>query len=121
MIRNGSEMEVEVREHMRGGAGSVTIRHLFKQDEFTADIRLCAYATLAPGAGIGPHQHTAEDEVYVITRGSGVLTEGETQCRVSAGDAILTGNGGTHAIHNDGNEPLELLAFIVCYPRQATP
>lgn len=121
MIRNALEMEVEVRERMRGGAGSVTIRHLFKEGEFTAPVRLCAHVTLPPGAGIGPHQHAAEDEVYFITSGSGLLDDGTTQSRVAAGDAILTGNGGAHAIHNDGNEPLELMAIIVCYPQAGQP
>ncbi|MFZ4394129.1 MAG: hypothetical protein ACOYOU_00725 [Kiritimatiellia bacterium] len=35
--------------------------------------------------------------------------------RVSAGEAILTGKGASHAIRNDGAEPLELMAWIVKY------
>jgi mannose-6-phosphate isomerase-like protein (cupin superfamily) len=31
------------------------------------------------------------------------------------GDAILTGNGESHALANDGDEPLELIAMIMCY------
>ena len=34
--------------------------------------------------------------------------------RVAVGDAVLTGNGESHAILNDGEEPLELMAFIAC-------
>jgi len=120
MIRKASEMELEVREHMRGGAGSVSIRHFFKQEEFTADVRLCAQATIPPGAGIGVHEHATEDEVYVVLSGAGMLDDGNTRTRVSAGDAILTGKGESHAIHNDGAEPLEVLAFIACYPRKET-
>ncbi|HOH31704.1 MAG TPA: cupin, partial [Candidatus Hydrogenedentes bacterium] len=65
MIRKSTDMPREVRERMRGGEGSVSIRHIFKQDEFTAPVRLCAQLTLPPGAGIGPHTHETEDEVYV--------------------------------------------------------
>ncbi|OQB43566.1 MAG: Cupin domain protein [Candidatus Hydrogenedentes bacterium ADurb.Bin179] len=118
MIRKSTDMPREVRERMRGGEGSVSIRHIFKQDEFTAPVRLCAQLTLPPGAGIGPHTHATEDEVYVILRGAGILDDGNTQMRVAVGDAVLTGNGESHAILNDGEEPLELMAFIACYPER---
>lgn len=121
MIRNFADMECETREHMRGGPGTVTIRHLFTVEEFTAPVRLCATCIIPPGAGIGPHTHETEDEVYIVTRGSGILDDGETKTRVTIGDAILTGNGASHAISNDGDEPLELTAFIACYPKQAQP
>ena len=87
MIRKVSDMETEVRENMRGGAGSVTFRHMFKKDEFTAPARLCAALTIPPGAGIGAHEHLTEDEIYIVTRGAGMLDDGTTKTRVSAGDA----------------------------------
>jgi mannose-6-phosphate isomerase-like protein (cupin superfamily) len=116
MIRKASEMKSEVREKMRGGAGAVTIRHYIQKEEFKAPVRLCSHLLLPPGAGIGPHPHEKEDEVFIITKGTGLLHDGEKEVRVSAGDAILTGNGGSHAIRNDGREDLEIEAIIVCYP-----
>ncbi|NLN91871.1 MAG: cupin domain-containing protein [Candidatus Hydrogenedens sp.] len=116
MIRKEKDMACEVRENMRGGAGTVSLRHLFRAEEFTAPVRLCAMLTLPAGAGIGSHEHLKEDEVYYITRGSGILDDGNTQTRVSRGDAILTGKGESHAIFNDGEEDLEFFAFIACYP-----
>ena len=116
MIRLAAEMTTEVREEMRGGPGSVTIQHFFSKEEFTANSRLCAKLTLPPGAGIGSHQHEKEDEVYIITSGSGLLADGTGEQRVNAGDAILTGNGDSHSIRNDGTEDLELIAMIMCYP-----
>ncbi len=116
MIRKLSEMETEVRERMRGGEGSVTFRHMFKKEDFTAPVRLCAVLTLPPGSGIGSHQHLTEDEIYIVTKGSGILDDGETKTRVTVGDAVLTGKGESHAVHNDGDEPLEIMAIIVCYP-----
>lgn len=115
VIRHVADMNVEVREQMRGGAGKVVIRHLFKKEEIKAKTRLCSHLTLEPGCGIGTHQHVGEDELFVITRGSGLLDDGQTKTRVRAGDAILTGNGEAHALHNDGAEPLELLAIIMLY------
>ena len=115
MIRRPVDMKAEVRDKMRGGAGSVTVHHYFEKPEFTANVRLCARLVLPPGAGIGVHQHAGEDEVYIITRGSGILDDGKEKKRVNAGDAVLTGKGDSHAIHNDGREPLELIAVIACY------
>jgi mannose-6-phosphate isomerase-like protein (cupin superfamily) len=117
MIRRGSEMRSEVREEMRGGAGAVTIQHCFEKTEFTAQCRLCARLVLPPGAGIGAHEHATEDEVFIVTAGSGLLDDGSGEVRVSAGDAILTGNGESHAIRNDGDENLEIVAVIMCYPQ----
>jgi mannose-6-phosphate isomerase-like protein (cupin superfamily) len=116
MIRRASEQSVEVRENMRGGDGRVTVRHFFKKEEFAAQARLCAHLLLPPGASIGPHQHEGEDEVYIVLRGSGILDDGVTQARVSAGDSILTGRGESHAVRNDGSEPLEMIAVIISYP-----
>jgi mannose-6-phosphate isomerase-like protein (cupin superfamily) len=115
MIRRAAEMRQEVREAMRGGPGAVTIRHYFGKEEFTAKARLCAKLILPPGAGIGLHEHAAEDEVYIVVRGRGMLDEGDGEVAVEAGDAILTGNGASHAIRNDGTEPLEIIAVIQCY------
>lgn len=114
MIRLCQEGRLEVRERMRGGDGAVTIRHLFERPDFQANVRLCALLTLPPGAGIGPHRHDQEDELYYVVAGSGLLEEGGESRRVGAGDAVLTGRGASHAIRNDGAEPLEILAVIVC-------
>jgi len=115
MIHKGSELKTEVREKMRGGDGTVSFYHYFEKGEFTANVRLCAKLILPPGSGIGTHQHETEDEVYIITRGSGILDDGEQETRVSAGDTVLTGNGQSHAIRNDGTGDLELIAMIMCY------
>lgn len=115
MIRKPSEMTVETRENMRGGTGTITFRHYFQQDEMKARSRLCAELTLPPGASIGPHAHETEDEVYIVTAGSGLLDDGRTRTRISAGDAVLTGQGGSHAVINDGTVELKLIAVIMCY------
>ena len=117
MIRRAAEQTCEEKPGMRGGAGSVAIKHFFAGEEMTANARLCAELTLPPGAGIGSHQHLHEDEVYIITQGTGLLDDGTGEKRVSAGDAVLTGNGETHAIRNDGSEPLRIIAVIMRHER----
>lgn len=118
MIRKPSEMKTETREQMRAGKGKVAIQHLLNKDDFTASVRLCAKLTLHPGASIGPHKHDQEDEVYIIIKGRGILDDGQTRTNVTEGDAVLTGNGQSHSIENDGKEDLEIVAVIVLYGDQ---
>ena len=54
----------------------------------TAHARLCAKLIIPPGAGIGSHEHATEDEVYIVTRGSGLLDDGLGERPIAAGDAI---------------------------------
>ncbi len=115
MIKRASEMEIENRANMRGGQGQITISHLFKKEEITARTRLCARMTLPPGASIGPHTHEGEDELYYVLKGHGMLDDGINQTSVSAGDAILTGKGETHAISNNGSGNLKIMAVIMLY------
>jgi mannose-6-phosphate isomerase-like protein (cupin superfamily) len=115
MIRHASDMLTETRPAMRGGTGVATVQHFFTKEEIRAKSRLCARLTLPPGASIGPHQHDGEDEVYIVTKGSGTLDDGISRTHVQAGDAILTGNGESHSIANTGTTDLEIIAVIMCY------
>lgn len=115
MIKKRSEQATEVRKNMRGGPGEVEIRHYLNKDEFGARCRLCAELVLSPGSGIGEHQHVDEDEVFIIQRGRGVVTDGGKEAEVVAGDSILTGKGASHSIKNTGNEDLVVTAIIMQY------
>ena len=115
MIRKGAQMETEVKSELRGGVGKVTFQHFFKKDEITARTRLCSRLILPPGASIGLHKHEGEDEVFIVTRGKGLIDDGQSREQVQAGDAILTGKGESHAVINNGLEPLELIAIIMLY------
>jgi quercetin dioxygenase-like cupin family protein len=114
MIRRADEMEKEIREQMRGGKGSVEISHLFKSNEFYGDsVSLMAKVTLNKKCSIGLHQHEADQEAIYILQGKGRVTNNGKTYELSAGDAILTGGGGTHSIENVHNDPLVLLAVIL--------
>jgi len=114
MIRKAAQMETEER-NIRNGIGNVTVQHLFKKEEITARTRMCSRLTLAPGVSIGMHKHEGEDELFIITRGQGLIDDGKTKTPVQAGDATLTGKGEAHAVINNGQEPLEIIAIIMLY------
>ena len=114
IARNGS-LQTELREQMRGGKGTVKLEHWFKPEAFGAKIRLCTRMTIEPGASIGSHAHEGEDEIYLVLSGSGLIRENGEWVPIGAGDAILTGKGGSHGVENTGTEPLVVAAVIATY------
>jgi len=115
MLKKKLSREIETRKNMREGPGEVTVRHYFKPEEVKARTRLCAELILPPGAGIGAHDHVDEDEIYIIQKGTGIMTDDGREIRVEAGDAILTGQGASHSIRNTGTEDLVVTAIIIKY------
>ncbi|MGE5558358.1 MAG: cupin domain-containing protein [Bacillota bacterium] len=115
MIRHPREMTVEIKEKMRGGAGSVEITHLFKQEELKGKARLAARITIPAGGSIGFHRHDQEEEIFYFVSGKGRVDDNGTAREVGPGDAMLTGAGAGHAVENVGNEPLVMTAVILVY------
>lgn len=117
MIRHASEMETEVREHMKDGKGEVTFLHAFRENEITAPCRVCATLVLEPGCSIGTHAHNGEDEIFYIISGTGKVNDNGTEQIVTAGDAVLTGNGAVHGIENIGTDTLKVFAVVAKYSK----
>lgn len=115
MFRSTQEMAVELRENMRGGRGTVAIKHLFRQDELTGKARLVAEITIPAGGSIGFHQHDQEEEIYYIISGQGKVLDQDVTKEVGPGDAILTGGGKGHSVENNGVGPLVMMAVILLY------
>jgi mannose-6-phosphate isomerase-like protein (cupin superfamily) len=115
MIKKKNDQTIEKREKMRGGAGTVTVRHYLKPEEIKARTRLCAELILPPGTSIGLHDHTDEDEIYLIQKGQGFMTDNGGEFPIAPGDAILTGQGASHSIKNTGADDLIVTAVIIKY------
>lgn len=113
MVRKAEEMEREIRERMRDGKGEVRITHIFKPDELKGKVRLVAEITLEAGCSIGKHEHAGEEEIFYIIEGEATVDDNGEVRHVTAGDAILTGGGGYHAIENTGTGPLRIMAVIL--------
>ena len=91
------EKERDHREtiaNMRGGPGSVSLRH-FRFDGAAAPARFLILE-IPPGAAEGVHTHYADnrngtgayEEFYYIIAGSGVMTLGPETLTVEAGDYV---------------------------------
>lgn len=112
MVRRANDMEVDIREEMRGGKGSVEILHIEKEN-LPEKGRLFAKLTISPGSSIGAHTHTGEAELFYFLQGEGVVTDDAARIPVRAGDAMTTLSGHAHSVENTGTQDLVLIAAII--------
>lgn len=115
MIKNAEDMIKEIKEQMRGGKGSAELTHIFMQDELRGKARLFAKIVMEPGCSIGKHVHDGEEEIFYILNGNALIDDDGHKVEVKSGDAIITGNGASHAVENIGDTALEIMAVILLY------
>jgi mannose-6-phosphate isomerase-like protein (cupin superfamily) len=111
MIKHPGEMLYRERQ-IRGGNGECQTLDLLMEEEMR-HCRVFTKFTLQKGVSIGEHIHDKETEYYWILSGKGVVTEVDGDKLVGPGDLVITGNGASHAIRNEQDEPLEFLALII--------
>ena len=115
MIRTKEEQRQETHEKRLGGNGFVHMTHIMEKEDLLGNCRLFAILKLDPGSSLGYHAHEGEEEVYYILKGQGVVNDNGAVRTVNPGDAVYTGNGGSHSIENQGSEPLEFVAVVLTY------
>ncbi len=113
MIRKADACNVEFREHMRDGDGTVQITHFSTADELNNKGRLFGKITLNPGCGIGYHVHEKDAELFYILKGTAEYSDNGTPVTVTAGDVTICPTGTGHSITNKTDEVVELVAVIV--------
>ena len=113
MVRKNAEMARLEKPEMWGGAGTVRMTQIVREEELMGKGRLFNHITIDPGCSIGLHTHTGEAEYFYILSGSGVASDNGQEILLEKGDMLRTGDGECHALRNDGVEPLELVAVIL--------
>ena len=113
LYRHSSEMFIQHNEAMRGGKGTVTVKHLLKPDELLGKGRLFAELTVPPGASVGLHRHEGDVEAYYIIEGRGRYLNNEDAYEVNAGDLTLVDDHHSHGIENIGADDLEYIAIVI--------
>ena len=119
MHRFNDQYTVELRENMKGGKGTVKFEHIWKKnsnDEMRSTCRQFSRMTLLPGAAVGIHSHTGEEEIYYILSGKGRSWDNGEWVEVGPGDATICRAGEEHSMECIGDEPLVYLAVIPVYP-----
>ena len=114
MIRKAKECEIEYREHMRDGEGTVQLTNLISgPEELNGKGRLFSRITLQPGCSIGYHVHDKDVELFYILTGTAQYSDNGETVTVTAGDVTICETGHGHSIANNSQELVELIAVIV--------
>lgn len=113
MVIKGADMQSELREAMRGGPGHVDICHVVGAENLPAKSRLFSLVTLEKNCGIGAHAHHGETEIFYVLEGEGVLDDNGELKPFVKGDTNVCGGGAMHAITNEKDEPLRMIAVII--------
>ena len=114
MIRKSNDCQIEYREHMRDGDGTVQLTHFITGPaELCEKGRLFAKITLKPGCGIGYHVHEGDSELFFILKGTAEYSDNGTITQISAGDVAICPPGEGHSIANRTDEIVEMIALVV--------
>ncbi|MDR0540323.1 MAG: cupin domain-containing protein [Spirochaetaceae bacterium] len=108
-------LETWNREKVAGGEGVLAGKFSFTRNDANPDwvIREIGWMTLEPGASIGLHSHTDNDDAYIIVSGTGEFTDSEGKTVAVAGrDITIAHPGQKHGLKNTGSEPLIFLDIV---------
>lgn len=94
-----------------GGEGKIGFCRVLAASDFEGPWNFVDYAVVPPGASIGQHRHGANEELYLVLAGEGVMRVDGQEIRVRPGHVVVNRPGGRHGLVNDGQEPLRL--FVV--------
>ena len=102
------------REDVGGGKGKLAGRFSFtSNDNKTFPLYEIGWMTLAPGDSIGLHEHSSNEDAYVIVSGKGKFagTDGK-ETAVSDGDITIARAGQKHSLANTGKKDLVFLDIV---------
>lgn len=90
------------------------IRELMHPSVHAVRNQSLAEAVVPPGAATLLHRHETSEEVYHVTRGSGLMTLGPDKFAIAAGDSVAIPPGTPHRVENAGADALHILCY--CAP-----
>ena len=93
------------------------IRELLHPEQHAVRHQSLAEAVVPPGVATLLHRHATSEEIYHVTRGRGVMTLGDEEFAIAAGDSIAIAPGTPHRVRNTGAEVLHILCC--CAPAYA--
>ncbi len=83
------------------------------KNELNGKGRMFAKITLPPGSSVGWHEHVGDSEAYYILRGQALVNDNGTEVELAAGDVVLTSDGESHSIANNGDQDLVFIALVL--------
>ncbi|SHJ14946.1 cupin domain-containing protein [Parasporobacterium paucivorans] len=112
MIKRREDLTA-IPRNIQGGNGEVMMIPFLTQEEFRGKGRVFSKMILKPGVSIGNHLHEGDFEGYYILKGKGKIIDNGREAEVYEGDFALTDDGESHALINDTQEDLEIIALLL--------
>ncbi|MBR5386253.1 MAG: cupin domain-containing protein [Clostridiales bacterium] len=108
MIIDFLNMTEDAKPNFKGGEKAYNVKM------FNTDGNKIMRGRLVPGASIGFHTHTEDQEVIYILEGEGSLVdaEGNVLDKVLPGQATLCPKGESHSLANRGDSDLLFFAVV---------
>lgn len=105
--------DVKIVEGLRGGNGTIELRHIVTKEELNGHGNMYAHVIVKPHSSIGWHQHVGNTEPYYILKGNGVFVDNDgSRIDVGPGDCCIIEVGQSHAMENNTDEDLEMIALV---------
>lgn len=112
-IKNYHKEKLNERFGCHDGEGMFLNNGLFTGDDFKSNIQFMNYTILPKGSTIGNHEHTNDEEIYIILSGTGEMYFDGVSFPVTAGSVTVNKPYGTHGLKNTGDTDMALLVFEV--------
>jgi mannose-6-phosphate isomerase-like protein (cupin superfamily) len=119
VIKNASKMNRNddnksmAKVLVKAGTNEVRDPYILFNPEDSQSECTVGYAIIYPGCKTSGHTHEDVEEVYHIVRGEGVMTIGDKNYNIKAGDTFIVPLYNFHSTENTGNMPLELFWTLV--------
>jgi len=92
------------------GSSGCQVRWLVDEEQGAPNFAMRQFE-VAPGGYTPRHSHPYEHEVFVL-EGTGVVSEGDTEHPLAAGDVVFVVPGEVHQFRNTGSTPLKFLCMV---------
>jgi len=83
---------------------------LLTKDQFGSQNLAVTWVDCAPGSEQRLHAHPAQEQVYVIISGTGLMKVGREEQKVGPGTLVFVPPGAAHAIRNTSGETLSYVS-----------
>jgi len=111
LVKNFLDIE-SIRGRSHEGEGFVNKRNVFAEADFESKLGGIIYTEILPDSSIGYHTHEhADEELYIILGGNGLMSVNGEERAVKAGDIVVNPYFGSHGLKNTSSE--ELLKVLV--------
>lgn len=113
MLIRKDDVKIAEKKEFMGGKNSIFMNVLLDLPLFTGAGRVYNKVVIPPKCSLGYHVHKNDSEAYYILEGSGLYNDNGEIVEVSAGDLTFTPDGCGHAMENNTDKNLVMLACVL--------